>query len=274
MGIGGDLMWTVLFKEVWKKENNPKLKIIPFKNGNIAIQEIWFNNPYITYDKNYTPHKKLDLTSLSGHGTHNMKLCTRQKDNYLDYDHIINNRCKHWDINNPELKCDIFFTKQEIQNVETVIKTLPKQFICIEPHSKGTYTKNKYYPFDKWQVICNSISKYPVVQIGVKDKQILDNVIDLTGRFTFRETAYLLKFASYYIGIEGGLAHCCNAVGCKGLIVVPPIFNPKLTAYPGIDYLWLGTDEHKSCGMRIKCDKCHNIIHNHDENEVIKRLKI
>ena len=35
MGLGGNLMWTALFREIWKRENNPKLKLLITSNGNI-----------------------------------------------------------------------------------------------------------------------------------------------------------------------------------------------------------------------------------------------
>lgn len=271
MGLGGNLMWTAVFREIWKKHNNPKLKIIPTKKSKICKNNLWINNPYITYDINYQPHIKVDIKKTRGHGT--IKRKHKNYDEYYDDYHIIINRCKAHNVNNPVLKCDLFFTDSEIKKVDNILKTLPKKFICIEPHAKGTYTKNKFYPFNKWTIIRESIIEYPIVQVGVKGKKILKNVIDITGKLTVRETAYLLKHALLYIGIEGGLGHCCNSVDTNAILIVPPMFHLNLIKYPNTICLWLGTEKHSRCGMRSKCDSCHEIINNHNETEVISLVK-
>ena len=42
----------------------------------------------------------------------------------------------------------------------------------------------------------------------------------------------LLKYSLLYIGVEGGLGHCCNAVDTKAILVVTPMFHPNLIKYP------------------------------------------
>ena len=53
----------------------------------------------------------LDLDKLDkiGHGTVILEKCNDIYDTYLDDNHIIQNRCKFYGIDNPELKCDLFF---------------------------------------------------------------------------------------------------------------------------------------------------------------------
>ena len=273
MGFGGNLMWTAVFREIWKRENNPELKLLITSNGNIRKDDLWINNPYITYNPNYKPIKLIDLSKLDklGHGTLIPQKSNHIYDTYLDNKHIIQNRCSFFGIQDPDLKCDLFFTNSEIKKIESLVKKLPK-FICIEPHSKNTYTKNKFYPFDKWQKIRKSIKDIMVIQVGVSGKKILDNVFDLTGKLTFRETALLLKYSSLFIGVEGGLGHCCNAVECPAILIVPSIFKPNLTSYPENINIWLGTKEHFGCGMKLKCEKCHTIINNHDEYIIIEKI--
>ena len=274
MGLGGNLMWTAVFREIWKRENNPRLKLLIILNNCIVKENLWLNNPYLSNDPNYRPLKIIDISELnkSGNGTIIVKKSNNVYDTYLDNNHVIKNRCNFFGVKNPELKCDLFFTKDEIRKVESLVKKLPK-FICIDPHSKNIYTKNKYYPFHKWQKIRKSIKGILVIQVGVGGKKILNNVFDLTGKLTFRETALLLKYSLLYIGIEGGLGHCCNAVGCPAILIVPAIFHYNLTHYPGNEYIWLGTKQHQRCGMKHKCEKCHTIINNHDENIIIKKIQ-
>ena len=80
---------------------NPRY--IRTKNGRYEI-----NNPYITYDPNYKPLMVCvlkDTTQISRHPNHDV---------YRDNIHIITSRCKKLGIENPELKCEQYFTKNEL----------------------------------------------------------------------------------------------------------------------------------------------------------------
>lgn len=270
MGLGGNLMWTAIFREFWNKygKNNKDLKLLPVEHGKIVRDHLWINNPYITYDPNYKPLMICileDTTQISRYPNHDV---------YRDNLHIITSRCKKLGIENPELKCELYFTKNEEEKIANLLKILPNKFICIEPNSKGTYTLNKFYPFNKWQNIRNHFKDYEFVQVGNKVDRVLNNVINLVGKLTFRETALLLKYSTLYIGIEGGLVHCCNAVNCKkAFVIVPPLFHPNLVKYPKYKYIWLGNENHKRCGMRGKCQECYDIINNNNEKYIIDEIE-
>ena len=50
MGIGGNLMWTALAREVYNKH---KVKVLFInKHGSIFKDKVFDNNPYITYNLN------------------------------------------------------------------------------------------------------------------------------------------------------------------------------------------------------------------------------
>ena len=71
------------------------------------------------------------------------------------------------------------FSKDECSNVNRVVSELDKNFITIEPESKTNYTRNRVYPFDKWQKIVNSLSKkVQVVQIGREGSRPLENTVN------------------------------------------------------------------------------------------------
>ena len=58
MGIGGDLMWTALAREIYNKHKKPVLFI--GKKGGVLQNAIYKNNPHITFDRN-SDHIKINL---------------------------------------------------------------------------------------------------------------------------------------------------------------------------------------------------------------------
>lgn len=262
-------MWTAIFRAVYNEQKNKKIKILPMKKNKLVKNTTWINNPIISQDINYKHNYKFNIDKFKGHGT--IKKQNTDYDVYFDDNHIIKNRAKIYKLKNYNLKCEMYFTKEEKEKVDNIVKDLPKKIICIEPHSKNSFTKNKFYPFNKMNNIRNSIDKdITIVQVGVGNKKLLDNVVDLTDSLSFRETCYFLKYCILFIGIEGGLGHCCNVVDTKSFLIIPPLFHPNLIKYPNSECIWLGTEEHKQCGMKKKCNKCHEIINNHNEEIIIK----
>jgi ADP-heptose:LPS heptosyltransferase len=178
-------------------------------------------------------------------------------------------------IENPELKCKINVTGNDMFLVRNFINTKIKSdnFITIEPHSKINYTKNRLYPFEKWQKIVDVLSKdIKIVQVGVKDSKLLKNVIDATGNFSFKQTARLISWSSLFLSSEGGLTHAntCFDEG-KSLVIFTGYQSETMVAYP--QNINVNISSHGPCGMKKTCPDCTNDANNHDWMEIVKKIK-
>ena len=122
---------------------------------------------------------------------------------------------------------------------------------------------------DKWQLVVNELSKHiPVVQVGPPGKKVLNSVIDLTGKTTFREGASIIGMSNLFLSNEGGLGHAATAVETKGIIVVGGFHSAKMVGYP--QNITIDASTHGPCGMKVECTKCAADFEKHNYMEIVE----
>ncbi len=87
----------------------------------------------------------------------------------------------------------------------------------------GVQTKN--LPTRTWNEIAASIaaSGLKVVQLGEAHETLVDGVdIDLRGKTSLIETAFVLKMASVHVDTEGGLVHLARAMNTRSVVAFGP----------------------------------------------------
>ena len=83
--------------------------------------------------------------------------------------HIIQTICEFYEIEEPELKCELYFSTFEKSKFASDFKNmLPQKYVVIEPISKTNYTPNRVYDFHKWQQVVDSCPNTKFVQVGAK----------------------------------------------------------------------------------------------------------
>ena len=272
MGLGGYLTWTAAFREISQAHNNDILLMPVESNGNVVTKvvksPVFENNPYLSYDAN---QKNTRLISLNNPATNYCLVDKHDRALHVQDKHIIQNICEKFGIENPSLKCDMFFSEEEEKTIKTIAEKLSSEFVTIEPHSKVNYTKNRVYPFEKWQYIVDKISdKIEVVQVGAPDKRVLKNVTDMTGKTSFRQATGLINYSKLFMSTEGGLVHAATSVKTKSVVVITGYQSLKMVAYPQNENVYIGT--HGPCGMKILCDDCKKDADNHDPNEILEKI--
>lgn len=263
MGLGGHLTWTAAAREIKKKTGMP---CVPVNGASIVDSDIFKNNPNFAFSGSSREVFVLDL------GKDETNYCisdTPERAIQRTDKHIIETICNHYGIPDPELKCDLFFTDKELNHASMLRSTLPKEFITIEPHSKISYSVNRQYPLDKWQLVVDELSKHiPIVQVGPSGNKVLNSCIDLTGYTTFREAASIIGMSRLFLSNEGGLGHAATAVNTKSVIVVGGYTGSKMVSYP--QNVTIDVSTHGPCGMKVSCPKCAEDFKNHDYMEIVE----
>ncbi len=272
MGLGGYLAWTAVAREL-KKKIPEDLKVLPcegdgknvtklvrspvFENNPYIYKQgdgdeafpMFMNNPQANYCKNDTPIKAYHR---------------RDK-------HIIEQMCEFYGILDPELRCELYFTKAEEAKVDALLEGLESKFITIEPYSKTNYTPNRAYPFEKWQNIVNEIKeKVQIVQIGNRSGPLLDNVIDYRGLTSFREAAILIGKSELFLSTEGGLVHAATTVDTPSIVIITGYQDERMVAYPQNYNINIGN--HEPCGLKIECEDCKREAEEHNEKEIVDKV--
>lgn len=263
MGLGGELMWTAVAREINERTGRKVAPCMRYGDQFFPVNSPIFDyNPRLQFDHNAVTMVMNDPV------TNYCKLDTSQRAVHRFDRHVIEQICEAYDIPDPKLKCELFFTSQE-KSVASSLATAIGDFIAIEPNVKNEYGVNKEYPFEKWQEVVNVIrhGSCRVVQVGVKGSRLLDGVIDMTGGLTFRETAAVISHAKLLAASEGGLMHAANAVGTPSVIVITGFIHPRMTCYPENDNIWVGSS-HGPCGMKVLCEKCRNECEQHNSQEI------
>jgi ADP-heptose:LPS heptosyltransferase len=80
--------------------------------------------------------------------------------------------------------------------------------------------RNKQWIPERYQAVVDGLrDKFEFVQLGSNSDPALENVTDLRGKTTIRQTAAILHHAQFYIGNVGLLMHLARAVECPSVIV-------------------------------------------------------
>lgn len=301
MGLGGALIWTGLARNL--RRDFPSKKIIfTYKNSikgivlNKTVDEhtVFENNDdiYLIVDKIkwfFLRHKfKKDEIITVDMDNPSYIYCekdTNEKIFYKTGRHAIQIACGVHGINNPELKPKIVLKVEEKKKTDDLLeefKLKDGNYICIEPHYKSSFTPNKAWLWDRWQSLADELNKYfshnslniKIVQIGPSTNHVLDGVLNLTGKTSFREAAGILKKSLTFVSYEGGLAHLSRAVEKRGVVLISAMLPKELMAYP--ENINLYTEiSCKNCGLKIPCMKgreCMEKITVSEVSEACKKL--
>ena len=272
MGLGGYLAWTGVIREIAKRLPED-IKILPCEGDGKNVTKlvrspVFENNPHIYKAGDGDEAFPLFLNNpLANY----CKTDTPLKAHHRYDKHMIEQMCEFYSIEDPELKCEIFFTNTERDRVNKLCEGLEKEFITIEPHSKTNYTPNRIYPLEKWQSIVNQLTeKIQIVQIGTRESTLLDNVIDMRGVTSFREATLLIGKSRLFISAEGGLVHAATTTDTPAMSIITGYQDPKMVAYP--QNININIASHGPCGLKIKCEECEKDATEHDEKEIVDKV--
>ena len=179
-------------------------------------------------------------------------------------------------------KPELYFSDRELSRANQLIKTfkLKKDFITIEPGTKTEWFGDlRAWEFEKWQDLVNSLSSSLgnncplILQIGLKETDLLDGVIDFRGLTNFRESSILISKSKLFIGTEGGLMHAASAVQTKSVIIWGGVTLPEFAGYPNHHSIICNYVPCSPCGLKGKCPN-ENICLSTIEVSDVKKLSI
>lgn len=289
MGYGGALIYSALARNI--RERFPEKKVVfvyPLTLDELIWRRaasdrvVWKNNPEIDlvvmrplwyvlrwfYPKNMTAVVNIDDPGC-------FYWIEDQKDRieYKRGRHAIQIACDVYGIDTATLRPRIILTRKEKSRAKTVLDThglTPGSYVCVEPNTKGTFTPNKAWFFDRWQELVHRLSQtfkergldITLAQVGAPHSDVLHGVVDITGTTSFRETAYILSQARLLVSTEGGLAHLNAAVDSPAVVLISAMLPGELMAYP--QHTNLFADQSCVCqGLKKPCPRgraCMGVI--------------
>jgi hypothetical protein len=255
--LGDNLLLTILAKELYENEH----KNIWIKCNH---QSLFEHNPYI---KLVLPYNTLISTTLLNLFNVKVVLLTytqyqKETDQDLIPDkHIVLKMADHLNLKgNINLKPVFNLSDQEKANGSLA----PQQVVIITSNAGANFSmKNKeWFPDRYQQIVSNFGDSYSFIQLGSTADPALENVIDLRGKTTIRESAAILSNAVLMIAHVGFMMHLARAVDCRSVIVYGGREKPEQSGYLCFENIYSDV-ECSPCWLHNTCyhgKKCMDMI--------------
>jgi len=274
MGFGGALIWTGLARNL--KEAYPEKKVLfIYRKGIKDLLSGKTNKDFVIYENNpdidlvLPKHKyffqkgkfnKKDwiIVDMNNHKLQYWIKDTKEKVVYKSGKHAIEWACDYFKIKNPVLKPVIRLTNKEQEKVNELLLShnlKSKDFIVIEPNSKETFAPNNQWFWDRWQELADLLknkNNQTLVQLGVPGASVLNGVVSLVGKTSFREAAGVIEQAKLFVGYCGGLMHSATAFDVKAVIVASGFEPLEIANYPQNFNIYKGA-QCAPCGLKSPC---------------------
>lgn len=135
--------------------------------------------------------------------------------------------CKIHGFDMDVLSIDYYPTEEEDLKGKKLYETFKHPIIIIQPFGANDpfeplkNTNNKDWFLDRWQVVISWLVNrgYTVIQIGKAGEHVFDKVFSLVGHTDIRETAIIMKYASFFISIDSFLMHVAKAFNKIGIVL-------------------------------------------------------
>jgi ADP-heptose:LPS heptosyltransferase len=280
----------LIFVDYWAMRKNPFKKI---KLWFMLLRYDFKVAINLDYSSLYEKRDKTILSwSLADKKIAHESLDYRSKRDYTFYDIIIS-QSKEWmfeiDRNNEMLRqLGLHSFKNSITKIydldhyqlrTNIRQLLPKDNYYVVCPGSGSKKSSKCWPTEKYASLMHKLDKlgYVAVLCGsgkeikiAKDiiqKSSLLKVIDLTGKTTLMDLAYVLKSARMLISNDSSAAHVANAVGTTAIVILGGAEYGRFFPYPDQQYI------HPVIKKGMDCFYC-NWICKYDTYKCIKDIPI
>jgi hypothetical protein len=245
--LGDNLLLTVLAREVYNRTNK-KVWI------RCNHPDLFAYNPHISLAMPFNTLLSTYLMELFGIKTVVLK--------YSDYNplsdqdtipekHIVLKMADQLNLNGPiTIKPDLILTSAEIEKGRYFNKQIA---INISNNSAKVPVKNKEWLNERYQDVVNKFNnEYNFIQLGSVSDHLLNDVTDLRGKTSIRESAAILKNAALLISYAGFTMHLARAVDCRAVIIYGGREMPEQTGYRCFSNLY----SHVHCSPCWLLNKC------------------
>jgi len=135
-----------------------------------------------------------------------------------------------------------------------------KQIVIVGSVSNALVAmKTKEWQFERYQQVINHFSEqYNFIQLGSISDPKFDNVIDLRGKTTIRESAAILYNSILLISYVGFMMHLARAVNCRSVILYGGREHPSQSGYTCNSNIYTNLEcspcwIHNDCKNNMRC---------------------
>lgn len=156
----------------------------------------------------------------------------------------------------------------------TIPDLLPRGYVLLEPHVKGTNSaNNKLWPWDRWVELTARLvdDGIPVAQAQFQDRPMLERVVQFPGTESFRQVAAYIAAAEVVVASEGGYHHAAAAANTPAVVLWGGLTTPEFLGYEGQRNIF-HDDPESPCGRYRNCDHCRRCMERITVDEVFEAI--
>ncbi len=148
----------------------------------------------------------------------------------IPHEHLIAMLCRQVGVRGKiEIRPYCHLTEAENNTIQKV----PNQIAIMSSGvSKAFPMLNKEWYIDRFQQVVDKLKNdFNFIQIGASADPPLNNVLNLCGKTTLRQTAAILRNSLVFVGQVGFLMHLARAVDCRSVVVYGGRESPWQSGY-------------------------------------------
>ena len=225
------------------KQENPDAHVVIGNGHELSWSPVFDNNPNITPPEKFDPKKALWVRNHAGSRP------------YIDYQRSTPTHIAYRDDFSPE-PGDFFQNRVDTGFADRVLGKRTG-FVVIEPNTKGSFSGNKEWVWDRWQFLANELVRggREPVQLGAGQKKPLKGVERIITP-SFRWALAVLSRASLVITTDGALHHAAAALKVPAVVLWGARTHPKVLGYA--EHRNIYTGDGGSCGAIEPCQHCRD----------------
>ncbi len=138
---------------------------------------------------------------------------------------------------------------------------VPNQVVIISSAMAAAFPmRNKEWITERYQDLVNKLNvTYNFIQLGSASDTPLENVLDMRGKTTIRETAAILKKSKLLVSHVGFMMHLARAVDCRAVIIYGGREMPEQSGY-GCFHNIYSPVACSPCWLHNRCDFDHRCM--------------
>jgi ADP-heptose:LPS heptosyltransferase len=235
MGVGDQIMATAWARQA--KRENPDAFVFLGDGKYCEWSEVFENNPNISHPKWLATAQTVGNAVYVPHYI-GCRPYVRQKDGIS----------VEWNPKHRAIPGDIYLNEVERQ---WATDTCGKDYILVEPHTKGTFGGNKGWKWDRWQELVNRLGN--VVQNDPMGGKRL-NGAKVPKADGLRKMLAMVANARLVIATDSALHHAAAALGVPAVVIWGARLHPSILGYESHVNLYTGDGE--NCGLCVPCPHC------------------
>lgn len=188
---------------------------------------------------------------------------------------------EHFNVSITKPSCFLVFEDEEWTTVDRLLANsgISQRFIVFDPDTnEDWFGVLRAWAPENWRELVTRAQRdfpdYQFVQIGLAKTGVLDGVMDLTSKTSFRQAAMIIAKSSLFLGTEGGLMHAAAAVDARSVILWGGVTRPEFAGYPDKHQIICKYVSCSPCGNLGYCDFQHKCMRQITVDDVVARMRI